>query len=166
MTDDLFNICIIPNPVLRERCAPVDKVDAAARRTMERMLRTMYDAPGIGLAASQVGILQRLMVVDLGRAAQATPLMMANPDLVWHDPAETFTYPEGCLSIPGHYADVTRPKRVRVRYIDENNQAQEIEADDLLSSCLQHEMDHLNGVLFIDHLSPLKRKMILKKVEK
>lgn len=164
-----LNLRIVPDPVLREKCAAVNAMDQPTAQTLRDMLETMYKESGIGLAAPQVGITKRLIVIDLQERAQGEatyPLLMANPEITWSDPDETFTYHEGCLSIPKQYADVTRPKRVRVRYLDDQGVARELQAEDLLSSCIQHEIDHLNGVLFVDYLSPLKRKMILRRVEK
>jgi peptide deformylase len=130
------------------------------------MLETMYDAPGIGLAAPQIGLTKRLIVIDVaGKDEEPQPLKIVNPEIVWSSDEES-TYEEGCLSLPGHYADVTRPAAVRVKYLDETGAAQEIEADGLLATCLQHEIDHIDGVLFIDHLSALKRNMILRKMTK
>ena len=160
-------IRIIPDPVLRQMAQPITVVDKRVAQFMEDMVESMYKGHGIGLAANQVGSLERVITVDVSTERNASKaLMMANPVVVWSDPTETFTYNEGCLSIPDHYADVTRPKRIRVTYLDIHGKKQELEAEDLLSQCIQHEIDHLNGVLFIDHLSKLKRDMIVKKVEK
>lgn len=165
----MMPIQIIPAEVLRKTAQPVDGVSKRLSAFMKDMAETMYKGRGIGLAANQVGALERIITVDVSSREEGEKshlLLMANPEIVWHDPKETFTYNEGCLSIPGHYSNVTRPKRIRVRYIDEKDKPQEIEAEDLLSQCIQHEIDHLNGVLFIDHISKLKRDMILRKVEK
>lgn len=165
----MIPIQIIPAEVLRKVAQPVDGVSKRVAAFMQDMAETMYKGRGIGLAANQVGSLDRVITVDVSSREEGDKpqlLLMANPEIVWHDPDETFTYNEGCLSIPGHYANVTRPKRIRVRYLDEKDKQQEIEAEDLLSQCIQHEIDHLNGVLFIDHISKLKRDMILRKVEK
>ena len=164
-----LDIKIIPADVLRQKALPVGTVDKRVARFMEDMAETMYKGNGIGLAANQVGVLERVITVDVSAREDGEKpklLLMANPDVTWHDPDETFTYNEGCLSIPGHYAKVTRPKRIRLTYLDLHNKKQELEAEDLLSQCIQHEIDHLNGVLFIDHISKLKRDMILRKVEK
>jgi len=159
-------IRIIPDPVLRGVAKPVSSVDQRIARFMDDMLDSMYKAQGIGLAANQVGSLERVIVMDLSEKRDGSEaLRMANPEITWKSD-ETFTYKEGCLSIPDQYAEVTRPKRIRLTYLDHKNVPQEIEAEDLLSTCIQHEIDHLNGVLFIDYLSPLKRKMLVKKVEK
>jgi len=160
-------IRIIPDPVLRQMAKPVTAIDKRVAKFMEDMLESMYKGHGIGLAANQVGSLERVITVDISHDRNASQaLLMANPEIIWHDPKETFTYNEGCLSIPEQYADVTRPKRIRVTYLDQRGKKQELEAEDLLSQCIQHEIDHLNGVLFIDHVSKLKRDMIVKKVEK
>lgn len=160
-------IRIIPDPVLRQKAQPVTAVDKRVAAFMDDMLESMYKGHGIGLAANQVGILQRVITVDVSEERNGgKALLMANPEIIWRDPEATFTYNEGCLSIPQHYADVTRPKRIRLTYLDQHGKKQELEAEDLLSQCIQHEIDHLNGVLFIDHISKLKRDMIVKKVEK
>ena len=158
---------IIPDPVLRQRAQPVRIMDARIAGFMDDMLESMYRAHGIGLAANQVGSLERVIVVDVSEERNGSKaLLMANPEIVWSDPEETFTYREGCLSIPEQYADVTRPRRIRAIYLDQSGKKRELEAEDLLSQCIQHEIDHLNGVLFIDYLSKLKRQMIERKVEK
>src|SRR5580692_8250879 len=160
-------IRIIPDPVLRKIAQPVSAVDKRVAKFMEDMVESMYKGRGIGLAANQVGSLERVITLDVSEERDGSKaLMMANPEIIWHDPEATFTYNEGCLSIPDQYADVTRPKRIRLTYLDASGKAQEMEAEDLLSQCVQHEIDHLNGVLFIDHLSALKRSMITRKVEK
>lgn len=159
-------IRIVPDPVLRQKAQEVTTVDARVARFMEDMLETMYRGNGIGLAANQVGSLERVITVDISEERNGTKaLLMANPTVVWSS-EDTYTYKEGCLSIPDCYADVTRPKRVRVNYLNQHGKLQELEAQDLLSQCIQHEIDHLNGVLFIDHLSALKRNMLLRKLEK
>jgi peptide deformylase len=161
-----LNIIIAPDPRLKVRCKPVEKVDVTARRLMDDMLETMYAAPGIGLAAPQVGVARRVLVVDVAReGAPPEPYRMANPEVVWVS-NEDAVYNEGCLSLPEHYADVTRPAAVRVRYLDHGNEMREVEATGILATCLLHEMDHLDGVLFVDHLSALKRNMILRKLVK
>lgn len=158
---------IIPDPVLRQKAQPVRLVDKRVAKFMNDMLESMYKAHGIGLAANQVGSLERLIVVDVSEERNGSKaLLMANPEIIWSDPEETFTYREGCLSIPEQYAEVTRPRRIRATYLDATGTQCELEAEDLLSQCIQHEIDHLNGVLFIDHLSKLKRQMIERKVEK
>jgi peptide deformylase len=159
-------ILIAPDPRLRGKAKSVTTVDGRVRRLMEDMLDTMYAAPGIGLAAPQVGILERIVVVDVsGRNEPSAPMRLVNPQVVWSS-EETDSGEEGCLSIPEQYAEVVRPSRVRVTYQDEKGAPREIEADGILARCLQHEIDHLDGVLFVDHLSKLKRDMILRKTQK
>src|SRR5688572_1627239 len=154
------------DPALTRISQPVKQVDDGVRRLMDDMLETMYQAPGIGLAAPQVGQLTRVIVLDLAREDEAPqPLRLANPEIVWVSDDDA-TYNEGCLSVPEHYADVVRPAACRVKYLDQDNKQQEIAADGLLATCLQHEIDHLEGVLFIDHLTSLKRNMILRKLLK
>jgi len=162
-------ILTLPDPRLRLKCAPVAVVDDKVRALMDDMFETMYDAPGIGLAASQIGVLQRVMVVDIAKrqdeSASANPMCFVNPEIVWAS-EELSVYEEGCLSIPEFYEEVERPAKVQVKYLDREGKACEIEADGLLATCLQHEIDHLNGVLFIDHISRLKRERIVKKFSK
>jgi peptide deformylase len=159
-------IIIAPDPVLKAKAKPVGNIDGSIVRLMDDMLETMYRAPGIGLAAPQIGILQRVIVVDVAdKGEQPQPFAMANPEILWQSD-ETSVHNEGCLSLPDQYADVTRPKQVRLRYIDRDGEVRELDADNLLATCVQHEIDHLNGVLFIDHLSLLKRNMILRKLLK
>jgi len=161
-----LDIIIAPDPRLKLKCAPVVRVDAATRRLMDDMLETMYAAPGIGLAAPQVGVTKRIIVVDAaGKGEPPRPYRMADPEIVWASDEDN-VYNEGCLSLPEHYADVVRPRAVRVRYLDHENELRELEADGLLATCVQHEMDHLDGVLFVDHISALKRNMILRKLLK
>ncbi len=151
---------------LRKVSKPVGAVDAAARKLFDDMLETMYEAPGIGLAAIQIGVPRRLLVVDLAKEGElAKPMCMANPEVVWASEAQS-DYEEGCLSIPEFYEMVTRPSEVKVRYLDRLGEAREVEAKGLLATCLQHEIDHLNGILFIDHISRLKRERVLKKFQK
>jgi len=162
----LLPILTAPDPALKKISAPVKQVDASIRKLMDDMLETMYHAPGIGLAAPQVGVLKRVIVLDLAREGEAPqPLRIANPEIVWVSDDDA-TYNEGCLSVPEHYADVVRPGACRVKYLDHDNKQQEIAAEGLLATCLQHEIDHLDGVLFIDHLTALKRNMILRKLLK
>ena len=162
-------ILILPDKRLRQKAQPIAAVDDAIRALMDDMLETMYAAPGIGLAATQIGEMKRLLVLDVAKRqdeeASAEPMVFANPDIVWSS-EELSTYNEGCLSIPEIYEEVERPARIRVRYLDRDNRQQEIEADGILATCLQHEIDHLNGMLFIDHISRLKREMISKKFVK
>ena len=155
-----------PDPVLKTKCIPVDTIDVTILSLMDNMLETMYQAPGIGLAAPQVGIKQRIIVIDCSSKDEAPqPYRMVNPELVSVSP-ELSTHEEGCLSLPGFYAEITRPAEARVSYTDEKGKQQTIDVDGLLSVCIQHEIDHLNGILFVDHLSSLKRNMILKKMVK
>jgi peptide deformylase len=159
-------ILIAPDPRLKQKALAVDAVDAPLARLMDDMLETMYVAPGIGLAAPQVGVLKRVIVVDISQEGEPkTPLCMANPELLWVSD-EDASYEEGCLSVPEHYAEVVRPARIRVRYLDRDNAVRDLEAEGLLATVIQHEMDHLDGILFIDHLTNLKRNMILRKLSK
>jgi peptide deformylase len=159
-------IVIAPAPVLKAKAKPVQSVDDDLRRLLDDMLETMYEAPGIGLSANQVGILQRVVVLDVARANEKpSPLKLINPEILWCSD-ELSTYNEGCLSLPDHYADVVRPAEIRCRYLDEHGHRQELSAGGLLATCVQHEIDHLDGVLFVDHLSALKRNMILRKLIK
>jgi peptide deformylase len=159
-------IIIVPDPKLRLVSAPVERVDAELLSFADDMLETMYDAPGIGLAAIQVAVPRRLVVIDLAKEDEPpAPQVFINPDIVWSS-EERNVYEEGCLSIPDYYAEVERPAKVRVSYIGRDGKHAEIEADGLLATCLQHEIDHLNGVLFLDHISKLKRDMVIRKFEK
>ncbi|HBU99146.1 peptide deformylase [Thalassospira lucentensis] len=162
----LREILIVPDPRLKKECEPVTEVNDEIRQLLSDMLETMYAAPGIGLAAPQIGVMKRVVVMDVSDDKdKPEPLKLINPEIIWES-EDTSIYQEGCLSIPDQYADVERPIEVGVRYLDENGKEQEIEADGLLSTCIQHEVDHLDGVLFTDYLSALKRNMILKKVQK
>ncbi len=162
----LLPIIIAPDPRLKQIATPVARVDDETRRLMDDMLETMYQAPGIGLAAPQVGALIRVIVIDASAKDEArAPLRMANPELIEVSEADLH-YEEGCLSLPEHYAEVVRPAEIRVRYLDHENEIRELEAEGLLATCIQHEMDHLEGILFVDHLSALKRNMILRKLTK
>lgn len=162
----LLPILTAPDPRLKQKAARVEAVDESIRRLMADMLETMYHAPGIGLAAPQVGVSKRVIVADIGKNEEdRRPVCMANPEIVAVSEDDS-TYEEGCLSVPEHYAEVVRPRSIRVRYLDEQNEIREMEADGLLATVLQHELDHLDGVLFIDHLSSLKRNMILRKLLK
>jgi peptide deformylase len=159
-------ILIAPHPTLKAPSRPVGPGDTErVRALLPRMFATMYRAPGIGLAAPQVDVALRVAVVDLVPDNVRAPIALINPFVVAAS-EELATREEGCLSLPGQFADVTRPARVRVRYLDETGAKREIEADGLLAACLQHEIDHLNGVLFVDHISALKRNMILRKLAK
>jgi peptide deformylase len=154
-----------PDPRLRQVSEPVGAVDDALRAFMDDMLETMYDAPGIGLAAIQVGVPKRVLVIDLQEDEQRNPRYFVNPEIVGES-EEINVYNEGCLSVPEMYAEVERPATVKARWLDYDGVAHEEELDGLLATCLQHEMDHLEGILFVDHLSKLKRDMLLKKLDK
>lgn len=162
----LMRILTVPDPLLRRKCAPVGKIDGDLRKTLDDMLETMYAAPGVGLAAPQVGILKRMVVIDVTRDGEERhPYRMIDPvitaasdTIVLHD--------EGCLSVPEQYAEVERFESVTVEYTDENGERQTLTADGLLAICIQHELEHLDGHLFIDHLSKVKRDMIVRRVEK
>jgi peptide deformylase len=152
--------------ILRQRSTTLKSVDSNARAMFDDMLETMYDAPGIGIAAIQLGIPLRMVTIDLAKENEPrNPLFLANPEIIWSSP-ELSDYEEGCLSIPEFYEMVQRPKEVKVRFLDRNNEAQELHAPGVLATCLQHEIDHLNGVLFIDHISKLKRDRVIKKFQK
>lgn len=167
----LLPIVEVPDPRLRQISSPVEKVDDELRALIRDMFETMYAAPGIGLAAIQVGVPKRVLVIDLqepeeeGGDPVKDPRVFINPEILTHSDQEV-PYTEGCLSIPDQYADVDRPDRIRARWLDEQGRPHEEDIDGLLAVCLQHEMDHLEGVLFIDHLSRLKREMVLKKLAK
>lgn len=162
----LLPIIIVPDPVLRQKANPVQTIDDSIRKQTVDMFETMHDAPGIGLAANQVGLLNRVIVMHVTRDEEDTgPLAMVNPEIIWKS-EELSNCEEGCLSIPGYYGAVERPARVRVRYQDPQAQTAEIELGGLASHCVQHEIDHLDGVLFIDYLSSLRRNMILRKLKK
>lgn len=163
----LLPIITAPDARLKVKSKRVETVDDQTRQLMDDMLETMYAAPGIGLAAIQVGVAQQIIVMDLsdGADGSANPRYFINPELVWKSPVCS-PYEEGCLSVPGQYAEVDRPSECRVRFLDYHGQPQEMACTGLLATCLQHEMDHLEGVLFVDYLSPVKRNMILRKVQK
>ncbi len=162
----LLPILTAPDPRLKKKSKPVDKVDAGVRQLMDDMIETMYAAPGIGLAAPQIGVLSRVIVLDIDREDVKTgPLFLANPEIV-EASDEDVTYEEGCLSVPEHYSDVARPAKVTVRYLDRDNVEQNLTCEGLLATCIQHEIDHLDGILFVDHISSLKRNMILRKLLK
>ncbi len=159
-------ILILPDKRLRKVSEPIKKIDAGTRKLIEDMFETMYDAPGIGLAAVQIGTTKRVVTMDLAKKEEPkNPQVFINPEIVWSSD-EHATYEEGCLSIPETYSDVERPAQVKVKYLDAEGVQREVEANGLLSTCLQHEIDHLNGILFIDHLSRLKRDRIIKKFAK
>ena len=162
-----LDIVTLPDPVLRQKSAPVETVDDHTRRFLDAMLKTMHEAPGIGLAAIQVGEPRRLLTIDIAREGEpSAPLFMVNPEILWSSEEERSVYEEGCLSIPDYYAEVERPARVRVRYVDYEGRTCEAEAAGLLATVVQHEIDHLNGVLFIDYLSKLKRDLVIRKFTK
>jgi peptide deformylase len=159
-------ILIIPDKRLRLVSKPVAKIDAATKKLVEEMFETMYDAPGIGLAAIQVGEPRRIVTMDLAKKDEPKePQVFINPEIVSHS-GEKNTHEEGCLSIPEYYEEVERPAAVKLRYLDLDGKPHEVEADGLLATCIQHEIDHLNGVLFIDHISKLKRDRVIKKFTK
>ncbi len=159
-------ILIEPDPILREKSRPLEKVDDETRKLMRDMLNVMYEAPGIGLAAVQVGILKRIVVIDVSKdEKKRDPLFLVNPEIV-HRSKITSTYEEGCLSLPNHFAEIERPAECKINYIDYHGKKKELKADGILATCIQHEVDHLNGVLFIDYLSKLKKDMIIKKLIK
>jgi len=162
----LREILVVPHPVLKQVSANVDAVDDDLRALMDDMLETMYDAPGIGLAAIQIGVPKRVIVMDLARPEEEPqPRYYVNPEILWAS-EETAPYEEGCLSVPEIFDEVERPARVRLRYLNYQGEQIEEDAEGLFAVCIQHEMDHLNGVLFIDHLSRLKREQAVKKVKK
>lgn len=159
-------IIVAPDPRLKKKSAAVERVDEAVGRLMDDMLETMYQAPGIGLAAPQVGVLKRVIVVDVAAKDETpAPHLMADPELIWVSD-EDASFEEGCLSLPEHYAEVVRPAAIKVRYLDRGNEIRELDAEGVLATCIQHEMDHLDGILFVDHISALKRNMILRKLLK
>lgn len=159
-------LIILPDPLLREVSKPVEQVDSKIKALAADMLETMYDAPGIGLAAIQIGIPLQMVVIDLAKDDEPkAPTIFINPQVVASSD-ERSVYEEGCLSIPDYYAEVERPATVTVKYIDDQGKSQEVAADGLLATCLQHEIDHLNGVLFIDYISKLKRDMVMRKFKK
>ena len=162
----LREILIVPDPILKQVSKPVETVDDDLRALMDDMLETMYAAPGIGLAAIQVGVPKRVIVMDLAREGEPpAPRYFINPEILWAS-EETAPYEEGCLSVPEIFDEVERPSQVKLRYLDYNGKTVEEEAEGLYAVCIQHEMDHLEGVLFIDYLSRLKREQAVKKVKK
>jgi peptide deformylase len=159
-------LIILPDPLLRQVCQPVERVDSELNQLVDDMLETMYEAPGIGLAAIQVGVPRRLLVIDLAKEGEEpAPLVFINPKIIRFSD-ERSTYEEGCLSIPDYYAEVERPATITVTSLDRTGKEVTTEADGLLATCLQHEIDHLDGVLFIDHISRLKREMVIKRFTK
>ncbi len=160
----ILRILEVPHPMLKRRAAPVERVDEEIRRLVRDMFETMYEAPGIGLAAPQVGVGRRLCVIDVSEEKN-TPLCLVNPRITWRS-ENLASAEEGCLSLPDQYAEVTRPDAVEVVYLDEQGEERKLRAEGLLARCIQHEIDHLDGILFIDHISALKRNMILRKLAK
>jgi len=159
-------IVIEPDPILREKSTPLEKVDDELRKLLDDMLETMYAAPGIGLAAVQVGILKRLIVIDISKDKEKKkPLFLINPEIIYSS-KNTAIYEEGCLSLPGHFAEIERPAECQIKFINYEGKEKELKAGGLLATCIQHEIDHLNGILFVDYLSKLKKDMIIKKLIK
>ena len=159
-------ILVIPDPLLRKVSEPVNSVDTEVKNLMDDMLETMYAAPGIGLAAVQIGVLKRIIVIDLSKDGEKkNPLFIVNPEITFKS-NDLISYEEGCLSIPNQFAEVKRPSSCKLNFLDYNGKKKEINADGLLATCIQHEVDHLDGILFIDHLSKLKKDLILKKTKK
>jgi peptide deformylase len=154
-----------PDPFLRQKSSEVDQVTDETRKLMDDMLETMYDAPGIGLAAIQIGVPKRVIVIDLSRDEKKNPLYFVNPKIIKKSDTDS-TYEEGCLSVPGQFAEVDRPDKCNISFLDYNGKKQELKAEGLLATCIQHEMDHLEGILFIDYLSKLKKNLIVKKLSK
>ena len=172
----LRQIITEPNKILREKSLPVDKVDANLQNLMDDMLETMYAAPGIGLAAIQIGVPKRVIVLDIGWRDKSeiqndkieerrNPMYFVNPEII-EKSLNNSTYEEGCLSVPGQFAEINRPDKCHVKYLDYYGQPKEIKAEGMLATCIQHEIDHLEGILFIDYLSKLKKSMIVKKLSK
>ena len=159
-------IIIEPDAVLRKKSDILEKVDNELKMLMDDMLETMYAAPGIGLAAVQIGVLKRLIVIDISKEREKkNPLFLINPEIVFKS-KNTSIYEEGCLSLPGYFAEIERPAECQIKYLDYEGKKKKMRADGLLATCIQHEVDHLNGVLFIDYLSKLKKDMIVKKLVK
>ncbi len=159
-------LIILPDPILRQVSKPIETVDSEVQKLADDMLETMYDAPGIGLAAIQIGVARRMLVLDVSKEGEdKKPLVFINPDVVSASDTRS-VYEEGCLSIPDYYAEVERPATITVKHLDRDGKEHLTEADGLLATCLQHEIDHLNGVLFIDHISKLKREMVIRKFTK
>ena len=160
------NILIEPDPILRKKSEKLEKVDLETQKFLDDMLDTMYSAPGIGLAAVQVGVLKRLIVVDISKEDEnKNPLFLINPIITQKSDKKSI-HEEGCLSLPGYFAEIERPAECQVEYLDYNGNKQSLKATGLLSTCIQHEIDHLNGILFIDYLSKIKKDMIIKKLTK
>ena len=161
-----LNIITEPDPILRKKSEVIEQIDDDLKKLLNNMLETMYDAPGIGLAAVQIGVLKRILVIDISKKDEKkNPLFLINPEITFKSKI-TSSYEEGCLSLPGQFAEIERPAECHVNYIDYNGKAKKLKANGLLATCIQHEIDHLNGVLFIDYLSKLKKDMIIKKLAK
>ena len=159
-------ILTVPDPILRKKSDQVKEVDKEIKILMNDMLETMYNAPGIGLAAIQIGVPKRVIVIDISKEDnKKEPMFFANPEITWKSKINT-TYEEGCLSVPGQFAEIDRPDRCKVKYLNYDGKEQILNAEGLLATCIQHEIDHLEGILFIDYLSKLKRSMITKKLSK
>ena len=159
-------VVIEPDPILRKKSESLYQVNNDIRKLLDDMLKTMYAAPGIGLAAVQIGILKRIIVIDISKKEEKkNPIFLINPEITYKS-KETSIFEEGCLSLPGHFAEIERPAKCKINYIDYYGKKAELEAEGLLSTCVQHEIDHLNGTLFIDYLSKLKKDMIIKKLKK
>ena len=161
----ILDIILAPDPRLTTVCQPVDRIDDTLEGLMDEMLETMYAAPGIGLAAPQVGVLKRFFVVDVGEDDARDPCFFVNPEIIGRSETKS-VYEEGCLSLPKQFADIERSDAVSVSYQDRTGARRTLEADGMLARCIQHEMDHLDGILFVDHLSALKRRMILRRMSK
>ena len=157
----LKNIITVPDPLLKSISKPVDKINDEIKILINDMFETMYNAPGVGLAAVQVGIPLRVVVIDISKGDERKPHFFINPNIVWRSD-KTSTYEEGCLSLPSHFAEVERPAECHLNFIDYNGKKKDLKASGLLATCIQHEVDHLDGILFIDHISKLKRDMIIK----
>tara|TARA_B100001029_G_scaffold178424_1_gene185158 strand:- start:778 stop:1299 length:522 start_codon:yes stop_codon:yes gene_type:complete len=154
-----------PDPFLRQKSTKVEKVDDNIRKLMDDMLETMYEAPGIGLAAIQIGVPKRVIVMDLAKDEKKSPLYFVNPEIILKSQNNS-AYEEGCLSVPGQFAEINRPEKCHIKYLDYRGESKELKAEGLLATCIQHEIDHLEGILFIDYLSKLKKSMIMKKLSK
>ena len=162
----LRKIITEPNDILRKKSLPVEKVDEDLQRLMNDMLETMYAAPGIGLAAIQIGVPKRVIVLDIARKdTPKNPIYLVNPEIISKS-QNYLTYEEGCLSVPGQFAEIERPDKCHIRYLDYYGHSKELKAEGMLATCIQHELDHLEGILFIDYLSKLKKSMIIKKLSK
>ena len=170
----ILKILTEPNKILRQKSIKVENVDKDIQKLMNNMVETLYAAPGIGLAAIQIGVAKRIIVIDISRDKDKDRdkdkepknlIYFVNPEIIWKS-EDTFTYEEGCLSVPNQFAEIDRPKQCHVRYLDYNGHSQELKAEGLMATCVQHEIDHLEGILFIDYLSKLKKSMIIKKLSK